>query len=83
MHFNRCYLKEDTSNVDMARLITLSIEYLKSMCVSFNLQCGTRENMVRSVADSLMSLSEGVDQNIVLSLDLDLDDVDFDLQLSR
>ena len=49
------------------------------MCTSFNLECGNRDHMVRRVADSLMSLSNGVDQNIVLSLDHDLDDIEFNL----
>ena len=75
----RCYLMEDLSNADMAYLMTLPIKDLKSMCTSFDIECGTRDKMVRSVSDVLMSLHEGIDQNIVSSLDLDLEDVDFDL----
>ena len=39
--------------------------------------------MVRCAADSIMPLSDGIDQNIMLSLDPELDDIAFDLQLSR
>ena len=70
---------EDLSNADMACLMTLPIRDLKSRCASFDIECSTRDKMVRSVADALMSLSEGIDQNIVSSLHLDLEDVDFDL----
>ena len=70
---------EGMSNVDMACLMKFSIKDLKTTCTSFDIECSTRDKMVRSVADVLMSLSEGIDQNIVSSLDLDLEDVHFDL----
>ena len=53
------------------------------MCTSFDAECGTRDHVVWRVEDSPMWSSDGIDQNIMPSLDSDLDDVEFDLQLSH
>ena len=45
---------------------------IKIMCTSFEIEKGNRDRIVRCVTDTLMSLSNDIDGNILLSLDSDL-----------
>ena len=55
--------------------MTLPIGELKNMHASFEIEQGNRDYMVLCAADALMPLSNGIDEDFLLSLDSDINNL--------